>query len=158
MHMRNAITMLGLVSALALSACGGSSENDVGRFLGTWRPTSGTFTEICPGYDAATGPVTSNVIWQRGVSSDLLTTDAATGCAVTADVNGSTATGVSPTCTVPLDGGAVATVSWTGYTFVISADGHTATENGSGTSTYVIGGATLPCTFTATGSYQKIGN
>ena len=45
-----------------------------------------------------------------------------------------------------------------GYTFVISADGRTATENGSGQISYVGGGATVICTFTGTASYQKIGN
>ena len=155
--MRNVIKMLGLVSALALSACGDKGD-DVGRFVGTWRATSGTYTEVCAGYAPSTDSITSNVTWDRGVSSDLVTIDLNTGCSIMTDVSGATATGVSPPCTVPLGGGAIATVNWTGYTFVISPDGHTATENQSATVTYVVDGATIPCTFTESASYQKIGN
>ncbi|HXU02469.1 MAG TPA: hypothetical protein VN903_16005 [Polyangia bacterium] len=158
--MRNAIKMFGLVSVLALSACGGSGDRNgeaFGRFVGTWQETSGTTTEVCPGYPASTYQATGSMTWNRGVSSDLVTIDPSLGCPIMADVSGATATGVSAPCTFAIDGGS-ATVTWTAYTFVISPDGHTATENASGSFTYVVDGATIPCTFNGTGSYQKIGN
>ena len=70
--MRNTIKMLGLVFVLALSACGGADRDHLGRFVGTWRATSGTVTTICPGYPVFTDPVSGNRVWSSGVSSDLI--------------------------------------------------------------------------------------
>lgn len=155
--MRNAIKMVGLVSALTLSACGGDKGDDLGRFVGTWRATAGTVTTVCPGYAPSTDPVTNGVTWSLGVSSDLVATG--TDCATMANVAGSTATGAPGlVCSSAVGDGVVATLTLTSYTFVISPDGHTATENESGGVTFVADGATIPCTFNQTASYQKIGN
>ena len=151
--MRNAIKMLGLVSAVALSACGGDKGDDLGRFVGTWQPTSGTLTEICQGY-TYTDTVTSGVTWQTGLSSDLVSTDAFAGCALNADVSGSTAIG-EPGKTCNPDGTEMITIG--SYTFVASPDGHTATENASGNIVYLDSGAATSCTFNETAAYQKIG-
>ena len=155
--MRNAIKMVGLVSALVLSACGGDKGDDLGRFVGTWRATAGTLTTVCPGYAPSTDPVTEGITWSLGVSSDLVTTG--TGCAIMADVAGSTATGaLGLACSSTVSDGVVAMFTVTSYTFVISPDGHTATENESAGVTFVVDGATIPCTANQTASYQKIGN
>jgi hypothetical protein len=152
--MRNAIKMFGLVAALVLSACGGDKGDDVARFVGTWQATSGTLTRICGGY-VFTDTITGSESWQTGLTSDLVSTDAIAGCAVEADVNGATASGTpGKTCASP-DGTSTVTIS--SYTFVISADGHTATENGSGNLVYIESGATIPCSFNLTAAYQKIG-
>jgi hypothetical protein len=157
MHMRNAITMVGLVSALALSACGGDKGDNLGRFVGTWRATAGTITTACPGYTPSTDPVTDGITWSLGVSSDLVATGA--DCAIMANVAGFTAMGApGVVCSGAVSDGLVATLTLTSYTFVVSPDGHTATENESGGITYVADGATIPCTFNETASYQKIGN
>ena len=50
------------------------------------------------------------------------------------------------------------TIDYSTYTFVVSPDGHTATENSSGQMTFVDRGAYVVCTFNETGSYRKIGN
>jgi hypothetical protein len=158
-HMRNTIKMLGLVFVLALSACGGADRDHLGRFVGTWRATSGTFTMLCPGYAPSTDPISGNRIWSSGVSSDLISTDPNSTCAIMADVNGATASGVpGQTCTGPDGIGGIQTETLDGYTFVISADGQTATENMSGHVNYVVEGASLVCSFNESGSYQKIGN
>jgi hypothetical protein len=157
MQMRNAIKTVGVVLALTLSACGGDKGDDLGRFVGTWRPTAGTITTVCPGYTPSTDPVTEGIAWSPGVSSDLVASDA--GCAIMANVAGSTATGAPGlACSGAVGDGVVATLTLTSYTFVVSPDGHTATENESGGISYVADGATLPCTFNETASYQKIGN
>jgi hypothetical protein len=158
--MRNAIKKLGLVSILVLSACGGGSASgdDLKKFVGTWRATSGTTTTICPGYDAFTDTVTGNTVWSHGVSSDLVSTDGS-NCPIMADVIGSTATGTpGQSCTQSDGAGGVSTVTFSGYTFVIAPDGHTATENASGNLTLIDSGATILCTYNETGSYEKIGN
>jgi hypothetical protein len=157
--MRHTIKVLGLVSVLALSACGGGGEvKEYPRFVGTWRATSGTVTTVCPGYVPYTDSTTGSLTWSAGISSDLVMTDA-TGCVTMAEVAGSTATGLpGQTCTVPDGAGGVYTASLTGYTFVVSPDGHTATENVSGTLTVVDQGATVVCSVNGTSAYQKISN
>src|SRR5688572_17280611 len=157
--MRHTIMMLGLTMAMAASACGTESGGEeFARFVGTWRPVSGTLTTSCPGYTPETSPITTNVIWSPGVGADLVSTDGST-CVLMADVTNQTAASVpGQSCTVPDGQGGTYTIATTGYTFVISADGRTATENGSGQITFVGGGATLICTFTGTASYEKIGN
>ena len=157
--MRHAIKMLGLVFVLALSACGGEDRDNLGRFLGTWRATSGTLTMLCPGFQPFTDAVSGNRVWSSGVSSDLISTDPNGACAIMADVNGATASGVpGQSCTGPDGIGGIQTETVDGYTFVISADGQTATENMSGHVNYSVEGVSLVCSFNETASFQKIGN
>jgi hypothetical protein len=157
--MRHTIMMLGMTMAMAASACGSEPGGDAfARFVGTWRPVSGTTTTSCPGYTPETRPVTTNLNWRAGVGADLVSTDDSS-CALMADVTSATAAGVpGQSCTIPDGQGGTYTLAYAGYTFVISADGRTATENGSGQLTFVGGGATLICTFTGSASYEKIGN
>jgi hypothetical protein len=157
--MRHAIKMVGLVFVLALSACGGESGETFDRFVGTWHAVAGTITESCPGGGTYTYSVTGNVVWSSGVSSDLVSTSAFITCPLTADVTGSTASGVPGQACTAADGtGVTSTVTLSGYTFVMAPDGHTATENASGQATYIANGAAIACTFNESGSYQKIGN
>jgi hypothetical protein len=158
--MRHAIKMLGLVFVLALSACGGGeSDERFGRFVGTWRATAGTLTTVCPGYQPQTNVLTGNAVWSPGVSSDLVSTPSFIACTLMADVTNSTASGVPGQACTDSDGtGLTSTVTFTGYTFVLSPDARTATENASGQITAIAGGVSVVCSFNETGSYQKIGN
>jgi len=161
MPMRNAIKMFSLVSVLALSACGGSNSggSDLKKFVGTWRATAGTLVITCPGYAAQTVALTGNAMWSMGVNSDLLAMTALTSCPLMADVTNATASGIPGQACTGTDGdGGTSTVTFAGYTFVIAGDGHTATENASGSITYVAGGASSICSFNESGAYEKIGN
>jgi hypothetical protein len=73
-------------------------------------------------------------------------------------VTNATASGIpGQTCSQQDGTGATSTFTFTGYTFVVAADGHTATENASGSFTFIAGGASVVCSFSETGSYEKIG-
>jgi hypothetical protein len=149
-----ALAFLGLF----LQACGGSDGGSVTRFTGTWHPTSGTVTKTCPGLAPDTSSVTSNLIWSKGISSDLVSTNAATSCVLNADISGSTASGMGPPCASSDGLGGTLTLTITAYTFALAADGQTATENGSGTAVDNNGGQSLTCMVSETASYQKTGN
>jgi hypothetical protein len=159
--MRNAMKMVGLVSVLALGACGGGGGEEgggLGRFVGTWRATAGTVTTICPGLGTFTDALTGNAVWSEGVGSDLVSLTALTTCPLMAEVTSSTASGVpGQACTASDGAGGTSTVTFNGYTFVVSADGRTATENSSGQITFVADGASVICSFNESGSYEKIG-
>jgi hypothetical protein len=157
--MRHAIKMIGLVFVLGLSACDGEDGESFGRFVGTWRGTAGTVTTTCPGYGSGTEALYGNAIWSMGVSSDLVSMTALTDCPLLADATASTASGIpGQTCSQSDGVGGTSTVAFTGYTFVLSPDGRTATENSSGQITVVVEGAVVVCSFNETGSYQKISN
>jgi hypothetical protein len=159
MHMRNAIKMLGLISVLAVGACGGEKGDDLGRFVGTWRAIAGTITYACPGYASSTDALTGNATWSAGVSSDLVSMTALTSCPLLADATSSTAAGIpGQTCTDSDGAGATSTVTFSGYTFVLAPDAHTATENSSGQITLTAAGAVVVCSFNESGSYQKLSN
>ena len=150
-----ALAFLGLL----LQGCGGGSDGgSVTRFTGTWHPTSGTVTTTCPGLAPDTSSVTSNLIWSKGISSDLVSTDPSTSCILNADISGSTASGNGPPCTFSDGIGGTLTLTITAYTFALASDGQTAQENGSGTAVDNNSGQTLTCTVSETASYQKIGN
>jgi len=159
--MRNSFKTLLVATLLAAGACGGSDGKDLARFTGIWSPTAGTQTTACGGAPS-TSPVTGSVTWSLESTSDLIQPlFAQSSCIVHADVDGDTASIASPTtCMLPGTddyGYSVNdTVSLTAYTFALSADGRTATENFSGSILQTDNGATTSCTFTETaGSYER---
>jgi hypothetical protein len=151
------IINIGVIVCLGLTACGGGAgdETELTRFTGTWSIVSGTVTEVCPGLGSSTTPLTGNVVWSRGLSSDLVQSSPSSSCVINADVRGTTASGSGPPCVVTVENGSV-TLTVTGYTFVISADGRTAQENQSATAVINGNGGSLTCTLNATASYQKL--
>ncbi len=144
-----------------LGACGsGSGGGNVNKFVGVWSPTAGTFTFTCAG-QPTTSQASGNVVWTAGTTSDLVQTIPDTQCVFHADVTGTTASGVpGQTCIVNTNtGGDSITdqLSFIAYTFSLSADGLTATENYSGNDakTDNTTGASENCTFTQQASYSK---
>jgi len=162
--MRNSLKTLLVASLLTAGACGGSEGKDLSRFTGIWSPTAGTQTTSCGGQSSTTSPITDSVTWSLGSSSDLIQpVFSQTSCILHADVDGDTASVVgTTTCTIPSTdyyGYAVNnTVTLTAYTFALSADGKTATENLSGSilATDSGTGTSTSCAFSETaGSYQR---
>ena len=99
--------------------------------------------------------MSGQVQWSKGVSSDLV--ESSPPCTITADAEGSTATGSGPACTFGDGAGNSYTLTITSYTFVVAPDGHTAQENGAGTILETLAnGASETCTMNETGSYQKL--
>jgi hypothetical protein len=138
------------------------AAKNLGRFIGIWSPTSGTFTMTCNG-STSTGQVTDNVTWAMGATSDLVQALGGSSCVLRANVMAGTATIPSAqTCRVsgvdPSSGDSITDrYEFTAYTFVLSADALTANENLSGTLTETDDtlGLSVNCTFTQTASYQK---
>jgi hypothetical protein len=156
--MRNAIKVLGLVSVLAMSACDGGEGGDSDQFVGTWRAISGSVTRICPGGAPSTEAVISDVVWISGGSSDLAAASVLTPCRLKANVTGATASGdPGPTCMQSDGADGSMMVTFTSYTFVISTNGRTATENSSGQVIHVDRGTAIACAFNESASYQRIG-
>ena len=146
---------------LTLGACSsGSGGGNINKFVGVWAPSSGTFTVTCNG-QANTSQVTDTETWAAGTTSDLVQTIPGTSCVFHADVTASTATGVpGQTCQVDqIIGGDSVTdrLSFTAYTFSLSADGLTATESYSGNDaeTDNTTGQSINCTFTQQATYSK---
>lgn len=163
--MRDSVKVVVMALSLAGVTCGSSGgSKNVAGFVGVWSPASGTFTSTCPGGNGTnTTQVTDTETWAAGTTSDLVQTIPNTNCVFHADISASTATGVAgQTCTV--NTAATATTdsftdvySFTSYTFVISPDGMTATENYSGNLAETDNTINLSgnCTFTQTASYTK---
>ena len=162
--MRDSVKTFLVALSLVGAACGSSGGKDTSKFVGTWSPASGTFTENCPGGDGTTTQlVTGNVMWTASTTSDIVQTVPGTTCLLHADISADTATSAaSSSCTISTSATATSdsftdVISITSYTFVISPDGKTATENFSGTDaeTDNTSNATGNCTFTQTASYTK---
>lgn len=159
--MKSTMMLLMGLTTMTLAACGGDGgggNKKLSAFVGVWLPTAGTSTTTC-GAQSGSSQVTDTVTWTAGASSDLVST-LADSCVLRANVTGSTASLAPPaTCTfngVDDDGYAYTeTMTLTGYTFALAADGLTASESESATMTFAVAGETVNCGFTQTASYQK---
>jgi hypothetical protein len=165
--MRDSLKALLVTLSLTAAACGGSGGggDDLGKFIGVWSPTSGTYSQTCPGddYNTGTGQVTDTETWAMGTTSELVQTIAGSSFVLHADVSSNTAS-ASPagqtysTSGSTTEGDSVTeTTTYTAYTFVVNSDGLTATENLSGTLVLNFNtvGFVDNCTFTQTASYAK---
>lgn len=135
------IVLIGASLALLLSCSSTSnSSSSADRFIGTWLPTSGEVSIVCPSDtpDAPTvqtAEVTDPVVWRRGASTDLVQDDAT--CPLPATIDGDTARASNQTC---------ADIVLTSYAFTLNADG-TAKEQGRG--------SYQDCTYSRTATYKK---
>jgi hypothetical protein len=159
--MRDLVKALLVTFSLAGTACGSSSGKDTSKFVGIWAPTSGITTQTCNG-TSTTSPVSGNVTWTTGSSSDLVQEVSST-CVLHANVSGEvasedgtqtcTSTGTDPTTGDSLTD--VFTIS--NYTFTLTSD-TAASENASGNlvETDNTTGLSINCTESETGAtYTK---
>jgi hypothetical protein len=149
------LAVVGLGFGLPGCDTSGGDDAQLARFVGTWRAVSGTHTVSCPGIVAETLPVDDDVVWTRGVTSDLVQS-LAPRCTIEADVMGSTASGSGRPCLFPDGSGGTETLTVDSYTFVLASDGQTAQGNGSASIVLNGGGASFTCTNNLAASYQKI--
>lgn len=164
--MRQLLKTLLIAFLLTAGACGGSDGGkDLGKFIGVWAPTSGTFNQSCPTDSNNTGSsqVTGTDTWSKGTTSDLVQSSPDGSFVLHADVSADTASASPTGQTYSLsgttsDGNPVSqTYTFTAYTFVVSPDGLTASENFS--QTLVMNFSALNvvdnCTITQAASYTK---
>lgn len=131
-------------------------SGSVSAFVGTWKPVSGTLTVMCVGANSTTTQVTAFIVWQAGVAADIVQVQG--DCSIQADVSGLTATALPGQSCDQSDGDAIVATSYSAYNFVLSADGHAATENRSGTITTTTTDSMTLCTYSESAAYQKIAN
>jgi hypothetical protein len=164
--MRDPVKALLVTLSLAGAACGSSGGGkDVGKFIGVWGAPTGSEMTTCTGQPQLSGTeqVTTPETWAMGSTSDLVQTVASLGgCVFHANVSANTATGTpSQTCTVtgalPNGDPATEVLTFTAYTFVVSSDGLTATENLAGNEVITDNASAMAtdCTFTQSASYTK---
>ncbi|HEY4188315.1 MAG TPA: hypothetical protein VGP07_24790 [Polyangia bacterium] len=150
--------MLGTV-ILALGACGSSSSGgNLSKVKGTWQPTSYSSKLDCGADGQFEDTTGSNVVWSMGVASDLVQSDPTTNCIINADLTGYTASAVAgQSCTLH-DTGSTIAITLSAYTFSLSADFQTATENGSGNAQVTFSdGTSASCSYNLSASYHKVG-
>lgn len=156
--MRKMMAGLALTMALAALGCGGDGDSSVDKFKGVWTYTAGTAIVNCPDLGQTTSMlVPGNVTLSAaaGGNADLLYTDGS-GCNFRFAVAGSNAMILAgQTCNQPDANGTLTLMpsSW----LLTTTDGTIMNESGSGTGTYLSGGASFPCSFTATGTLTKVG-
>jgi len=155
--MRKAIKVVGLAVVLASAACGeGGGGGTVASFVGKWRPSLGAIRRVCPGMTPTMEPLSREVVWSTGVSSDLAAITPVSPCRVKADVAQSAAIGVPDDSCRVANAAGTSTVTLSRYAFAIAPDGRSAVESASGQSTQVDDGAAATCAFEESGAYEKI--
>jgi hypothetical protein len=164
--MRKLLETLLIAFSLTAGACGGSEGGkDLEKFIGVWSPTSGTYNQLCPTDDNNTfsAQVNTSDTWTKGATSDLVQSSPDDSFVLHADVSADTAS-ASPTGqtyslngTTSTGGPVTQTFTFTAYTFVISPDGLTASENFSQTlvMNFSAQGIVDNCTITQAASYTK---
>ncbi len=150
-----AAALLALTAACSGSTTSSGSGLSASSFIGTWKATSGTITLNCGG-QTSTSTITGDVVWAAGTNGGIVQTGS---CNLTATISGSTASASNESCTeMDSTTGGTIQLQLTSYTFAVSADDKTATENGSGSASETISGQSVTCTYSETASYQKIAN
>jgi hypothetical protein len=141
---------------------GSPSSSKLAPFLGTWTATSGTLTLTCPGIAPSNTDATGSETWSPGTASDLVAIGFESTCNFNANVSGKVATGlprqVCNESSTATNGDAITqSLTFTSLTFVVSADGATATQKFSGTDLYTdtTTAQSLTCTFSETAEYAQ---
>lgn len=149
---------LGLICAAAACGGGGSGEDRVEAFIGSWTAASGMSTLDCDNNEFdSSEPLSGTTMFMAGTDSDLVevNADATADCpAVKFNVSGSKAsiTG-SKTCT-DIGDGVTVVLTYSTYDLTLDSAGTSITINGNA-SLNVSGSVTATCTATLSGTATK---
>lgn len=132
---------------------GAAGTSAVDRFVGSWRYTSGTITRICAGATETFTLAGDEDELARSIDGGL--TQKGGSCAAKLMVSGTTATAApSFSCTQVDAAGGSTTVVYSSLVYS-TLDGVNMSLSSSGTVTFLSGGSSTVCTFSATGTAMK---
>ena len=136
---------------------GGTAGSGAAAFVGTWAPTSGTTTINCPGQAPSTSTEMATLDFSSlGGGSSLQVSSPDCTFSAVATGNVASESPANQTCVVPNpNNGTDVILTYSTYTFTLSAGGTTATLSGQGTLKDTVNGTTVNCTFSESAQYRK---
>jgi hypothetical protein len=161
-RLRNTVLATALFATLGFAGCGGGSDTNTDMFVGIWNYTTGTETITCNG-GSSTDPLSGNLTVGHGIDTPLVMVFDPCTQGLKMTISGTSAnvvggqmctqnTTVSDANGNPL--AAVVTLIFNAGAFTVT--GTSATVSAGGNANLVAGGATIPCTFTQTGTASKV--
>jgi hypothetical protein len=159
---------------LGLAACGGQSDDVAGAagaasntntssadgrdaFVGTWQAMSSDMTTSCADNVPEANATITSLTWSKGTGGELVAAGASGSCPLSAQVMGSMASAAAGQGCATSDGAyGFHIVERDLFTFVLGADGQTASLESSGSVVYDEGGTVvMSCSYHDSASYQK---
>ncbi len=161
---------------LGLAACDGQMDDRAGAvgagsdtntsaldgrdaFVGTWQAMSSDMTTSCADNVPEANATITSLRWSKGAGAQLVAAGAGGSCPLTVHVVGTTASAAAGQGCATSDGAyGLHVVERDGFSFVLGADGQTASVESSGTITYDEGGTVvMTCSYHDSATYQKTG-
>jgi hypothetical protein len=144
-------------------AVGAGSDTNAGAldardaFVGTWQAMSSDMTASCAHDVSEANATITSLTWTKGAAGELVAAGAGGSCPLRMQVVGSTASAVAGQGCATSDGAyGFHIVERAEFTFVLGADGQTASVESSGTVVYDEGGTiALNCSYQDSATYQK---
>jgi hypothetical protein len=165
-----------VVLTLGLAACDGQLDDGAGAvnagidtnagsldgrdaFVGTWLAMSVDMTTTCADNVAEANATIISLTWNKGAGGELFAAGGGGSCPLTVHVMDATASAVAGQGCATSDGAyGVHIVERAGFTFVLGADGQTASAESSGTVVYDEGGTiVMNCSYHDSSTYRKAG-
>jgi hypothetical protein len=134
-----------------------SSADGRDAFVATWHAMSSDMTTTCADNVAEANATITSLTWTKGAGGELVAAGASGSCPLTAQVMGSTASAADGQRCATSDGAyGFNIVERDGFTFVLGADGQSASVESSGTVVYDEGGTiVMSCSYRDSATYQK---